>query len=106
MSCANVLLVLTSCAFAQTASFEGVATHAITHEPLSGVHIQLIGVRNLAEGDLATYGAVSDRAGHFSLAPLPAGSYILTPEYRGFLYTQPKEGAVPMPSVTLKAGER
>jgi len=92
--------------FAQQAAFEGTATNAVTHEPLSGVHIRLIGLHNMPVGPFDTYGAASDKAGHFSIAPLPPGSYIFMPQYRGFVYAARKEGALPFPSVTLKSGER
>src|SRR5947209_11528581 len=63
-------------------------------------------IRNAEAADLQTYGAMSDRAGRFSISPIKDGSYILTPSLRGFIYTQPKGGSLPFPSVTIKSGER
>src|SRR5437764_13722731 len=91
---------------AQPASFEGVAENAVTHEPLSNVHVRLIAIRNAEAAELQTYGAMSDRAGRFTISPIKDGSYILTPSLRGFIYTQPKGGSLPFPSVTIKSGER
>jgi len=43
---------------------------------------------------------MSDHSGHFSIAALKPGAYLLMPEYRGFLYAPKKPGPLP-----LKAGE-
>ena len=98
-------LILLFCAdlAGQPAAFEGVAIHSVTKQPIERVHVRLMGFSFDGPGD--AYGAISDRAGHFSIASLKSGTYILMPEYRGFVYAQPKQGALPMPSVTLKPGE-
>jgi len=88
---------------AQQASFEGVATNSVTRQPMSGVHVRLIGFNMDSPGDV--YAAISDRAGRFSIGGMKPGAYALMPEFRGFVYLQPKQGAMPIPSVTLKAGE-
>jgi hypothetical protein len=106
MRCAGILFVLCACARAQSsASLDGVATHALTHEPLSGVHVQLIAFSSDGLGVTNAYGAMSDRAGRFSIAALPPGVYILMPQYRGFLYAQKKQGSIPYPTVSFKPGE-
>jgi hypothetical protein len=43
---------------------------------------------------------MSGRSGHFSIAALKPGAYLLMPEYRGFVYARKKPGPLP-----LKAGE-
>src|SRR2546430_1958924 len=90
---------------AQPARFEGVVTNAVTHEPLSGVDIHLTGTRRAGRGETNTFGAVSDRSGHFAIGSLPAGSYLLMPRLRGFIYGQAKRGAIPAPSLLVKAGQ-
>lgn len=98
-------LILLTCAglAAQPAAFEGVATHSVTKQPMEGVHVRLIGFSFDGPGD--AYGAMSDRSGHFSIASVKPGTYILMPEYRGFVYARKKQGVVPFPTVTIKAGE-
>lgn len=98
-------LILLTCAglAGQPAAFEGVATHSVTKQPMEGVHVRLIGFTFDGPGD--AYGAMSDRAGHFSIAALKPGTYILMPEYRGFVYARKKQGVLPFPTVTIKAGE-
>ena len=87
---------------AQSGSLEGTARDASTREPLSGVHIRLVGASS--PGMTTTYGAMSDRAGHFSMALIRPGTYVLSPERNGYLQVQPKAGA-PVRRVTIKAGD-
>lgn len=103
---AAIPLLASAALFGQQTAFEGIASNAITHEPLSGVHIRLVGIRNLPQGQFDSYGATTDRAGHFSIAPLPPGAYIFLPQRAGFVYGQRKDGSVPLPSLTFKAGEQ
>ena len=87
----------------QQGSLEGTATNSLTHEPLANVHVRLIAAD--FNGINGAYGAMSDRAGHFSIASIRPGTYILLPERSGFLHVQSKNsGAVP--NITIKAGEK
>ena len=65
---APLLFVLCSTAAAQTTGFEGVAVDAITNEPLAGVHVRLVSLANISTGQFEAYGAMSDKAGRFSVA--------------------------------------
>ena len=47
---------------------------------------------------------MSDSAGHFSIATIRPGTYILTPERTGFLHVLAK-GSTALPTLTIKAGE-
>src|SRR3989442_13566988 len=85
-------------------SMKGRAIHAVTKAPLSGVHIRL--VAGTPDRPAGVYGAVSDRAGHFSITGMPPATYILMPERAGFVYVPPKSGGAAIPSVTLKAGRQ
>jgi hypothetical protein len=99
-------LFFLSCALvgAQSASVEGTAVNASTGEPLAGVHIRLL--TGLYEnGVTGAYGAMSDRAGHFSAADLKAGLYLVMPERTGFVYLIPGSSTLPYQMLTLKAGE-
>jgi hypothetical protein len=99
---AALVLVLGACLRAQTSGFEGTATNSLNHEPLAGVHVQLV-LRG--RGDVtAVYGAISDNTGHFSMARMPGGTYMLNADLRGFIYV-PKSADSDSRSVTLKAGE-
>src|SRR5690242_7122873 len=97
-----VLLVFgAGIAAAQPASVEGLTLNALTGEPLSGVHVKLI--TGIAGGALGSYGAMSDRAGHFSIDLLRPGTYVLFCERGGYLHLPSKEEAVP--NLTLKPGQ-
>jgi protocatechuate 3,4-dioxygenase beta subunit len=100
MKGAIVLLLVSACLRAQQGSLEGTAIHAVTREPLSHVHVRLVG-RSFA-GISGAYGAMSDRAGHFSIATIRPGTYVLGPELAGFLYVQAKGG---IPNLTIKPGQ-
>ena len=87
---------------AQPASIEGTVVNEADGQPLSGVHITLL------PSDFAspqeTFGAISDRAGHFSMAAVTPGSYIVMPERTGYLFAQ-KATDPPIPIVRVKAGQ-
>lgn len=100
MRAAILLISVCFCIVAQTAIFEGTAVNIATGEPLSGVHVRLLSIGNQAiEG---AYGAMSDRAGHFSIAEMPAGAYVLMAERIGYAHIPAKHSA---PVMTLKAGQ-
>jgi hypothetical protein len=101
---AILLALLSSALFAQQASIEGTVTDKVTHEPVSGVHITLItGVTN---GVTGSYGAMSDRDGHFSILSIRPGTYIMLCQRAGYLQAQLKESGIPnlvvKPSQQLK----
>lgn len=101
MKGAILLLLISSCLRAQQGSLAGTAIHAVTREPLGNVHVRLIAAT--FAGITGAYGAISDRTGHFSIATIRPGTYILAPERAGFLYVQAKGGAIP--NLTIKAGQ-
>jgi len=68
----------------QQASVEGIAVDAMTKAPLAGVHVRLITGNPTVM--TASYGAISDREGRFSVATIRPGTYILFPERSGYLY--------------------
>jgi hypothetical protein len=100
----GLLPLLSGIFAAQSAVFEGTAVNAADGQPLAGVHISLIALS--LQGIRDAYGALSDAKGRFSIAALPAGTYIVMAERRGFIYLQPKKGALPIPTMAFKAGER
>jgi protocatechuate 3,4-dioxygenase beta subunit len=103
MKSAVLLLLAGACLCAQQqGSIEGIATNAVTHEPLSNVHVRLINAS--FTGINGAYGAMSDRAGRFSIATIRPGTYVLLPERAGFLHTQAKTSTA-IPTITIKAGE-
>jgi hypothetical protein len=61
-------------------------------------------------GDVATvtvervYGAMSDRAGHFSISGMKPGLYLVVPERIGFVFVRPP-GLIPATVLALKAGQ-
>ena len=102
MKGAILVLLVSACLRGQQGSLEGMAIHAVTREPLSHVHVRLVAAS--FAGITGAYGAMSDRTGHFSIATIRPGTYILAPELAGFLYVQGKGGAA-VPSLTIKPGE-
>lgn len=82
---------------AQPAAIAGTAQDAVSHKPLGGVHVRL--VLDVEDFSAATYGAMSDEFGRFSIATIPPGTYRWMPERAGFVDL----GAA---TLTLKAGER
>ena len=89
---------------AQDASVNGAVTNSLTGEVMNGVHITLFSIS--PEGLEKDWGAMSDKAGHFSVASIPAGSYIVLAQKAGFVYVRPKDSPVPIADVTLKPGEK
>ena len=102
MKGAILLLAISACLRAQQGSLEGTAIHAVTREPLSNVHVRLVAMG--FSGITAAYGAMSDRTGHFSIATIRPGTYILLPERAGYLHVQAK-GTNGVPTITIKPGE-
>jgi len=98
------LLLLAASLAAQTASVEGIVVDQATGQPLSGVHVRVL------TGDVASvtvervYGAISDRAGHFSISGIKPGLYLVAPERTGFVLVRPP-GPIPAPVLALKAGQ-
>jgi hypothetical protein len=83
---------------------EGITIDAITRQPMAGVHVML---QPLPADGLAsnTYGAISGRDGHFSIAGLTPALYLLRAEHTGYLYLAPQKSAGPPDAtVALKPG--
>jgi hypothetical protein len=104
MKGAILLLLISACLRAQQGSLEGTAIHAVTREPLSNVHVRLIAAT--FAGITGAYGAMSDRTGHFSIATIRPGTYILMPERAGFLHVQAKGSAAFRTSPSSRASTR
>src|SRR5260370_9901855 len=102
MKGAILLLAISDCLRAQQGRLEGTAIHAVTREPLSNVHVRLVAAS--FDGITGAYGAMSDRTGHFSIATVRPGTYILLPERAGYLHVQAK-GSSGIPNITIKPGE-
>ena len=90
--------------YTQQGSFEGTVVNQSGGQPIEGVHVRLMA--GGFEGIKAVYGASSDKAGHFSIASLQPGEYMLTAERTGFLLVAPKSDSARIPSVQIKPGEK
>lgn len=103
MKVSLAVLLLSSALAAQPASVEGSVIDDTSGQPLAGAHISLLAgdFGNIKEA----YGAVSDRAGHFSIAALPAGSYIVLADRTGFLQARKADDPI-LPTLHLKAGQQ
>jgi hypothetical protein len=99
-----ILLLLAASLAAQTASVEGIVVDQATGKPLSDVHLRVL------TGDVATltvervYGAMTDRAGHFSISAMKPGLYLIVPERTGFVFVRPP-GPIPATVLALKPGQ-
>jgi hypothetical protein len=102
---AALLFLWGTCAYAQQGSIEGVAVNRVSGQPLPGVHVRLLLFSADAQGISAAYGSISDKAGHFSIATIKPGTYVIAPEYPGFLYVPPKSDT-PIPALLIKAGQK
>jgi protocatechuate 3,4-dioxygenase beta subunit len=103
MKAGLLLLFLYAALHAQQGSIQGVTLNSVTHEPIPGVHVSVVAAT--ANSVTAAYGAVSDRDGHFSIATIRPGTYLLVPERTGFLFTS-KATIVPVQSITIRAGQQ
>jgi hypothetical protein len=79
------MLLLAAVSTAQPAGIEGIVVDRDAGQPLSGVHVRMITGVFDGGGINDTYGAISDRAGHFSLTNLKPGLYLVLLERRGFV---------------------
>lgn len=102
----GALLALLFCAgaFGQDTLLEGVTVDSSTGRPLAGVHVRVFTIdrNNVAK----THGAISDSAGHFSIAKIPPGSYFCLGERTGYLSLRKGGGNIPFTPVIVKSGER
>ena len=89
-----VLTLVSGIMRAQDAAFAGTAVDALTGEALSGVHITLSQARGLG-GYSSAWGAISDKEGHFSIDPMPAGDYYMRVERSGYVWFGPRENREP-----------
>src|SRR5690349_2849726 len=69
---------------AQQGSIQGSTVNSLTHQSIAGVHVTLLAVTH--DAVTSTYGAVSDREGHFSIATIRPGTYHIEVERTGFLF--------------------
>lgn len=88
-----------------TADFLGAVADA-GGKPLEGVHVTLT-IYGPEHQPVAIYGSMSNEKGRFSIPEVPAGTYDLELEKRGYLMVpSEKSGPVSGKRVRLKAGER
>src|ERR1022692_1154927 len=91
---------------AQPASMEGTVVNQATGQPLAGVHVRLVtGDFTDSGADQIVYGAISDRAGHFSVANMKPGIYLVAPAGAGLGAVPPANPATPVAFVPLKPGQ-
>ena len=100
------LLFCAAFAAAQPAGIEGVVLNHVTGLPLAGVHLRLVTVDFGGGGLEQAYGAISDRAGHFSITNLKPGIYLVFPERTGFVQFQSAHPNMPVGLVPLKPGQQ
>ena len=77
--------MLTAASAAQPASIDGKVINHATGQPLSGVHVRLMTGDFGNRGIDQAYGAISDKAGHFSVTGMKPGLYLVILERAGFV---------------------
>jgi hypothetical protein len=85
---------------------DGTVIDSITRKPLDGVHIVLVeyGSNNMPS---ALYGAMSNAAGHFSIAGIPFGQYPILWELTGFVMVpKTNRDSTTFEVLELKPGEQ
>ena len=92
------LLFAGAAAVAQQPGVRCTVVEAGSGQPLAGVHVRLTTPQKVA------YGAISERDGQFSIAPIPPGAYLVTLDKAGYLGRRSR-GGIPTQSLTVKAGE-
>lgn len=98
-----LILILGFTLVAQQAAIEGTVVDQSSGKPLPRVQVHLI-PDGPPDSIGETYGALSDSAGHFSVASLKAGRYNVLLERAGYVGV-PAKGSFRSPSVTIKAGQ-
>jgi Carboxypeptidase regulatory-like domain len=101
---AILVLLWAAAVSAQPASVDGTVVNRATGQPLAGVHVRLFTGDFGSAGVDRAYGAISDRAGHFSVSGMQPGLYIVVLERAGFLQAQ-AAGPSPVATLALKAGQ-
>ncbi len=101
---ATLFLVCAAIGCAQPGSIEGTAVNQSGGQPMEGVHVRWMA--GSFDGIHAVYGAISDKAGHFSISSLPPGEYMMTAERTGFFLVAPKSDSARIVSVQIKPGQK
>jgi hypothetical protein len=96
--------MLTAAIAAQPASIDGTVVNHATGQPLSGVHVRLMHGDDGNSGIDEAYGAISDKAGHFSVTGMKPGLYLVILERAGFVQAQ-SANLMPFATVPLKPGQ-
>ncbi|HMD71683.1 MAG TPA: carboxypeptidase regulatory-like domain-containing protein [Bryobacteraceae bacterium] len=80
-----VALLAAGCALSgqERAGLQGTVVNGLTGEPLAKVQVHV--TKRGPNGLTATYGALTDDSGRFSVAPIGPGTYYLRPERAGYL---------------------
>lgn len=103
----HLLVFCLGVASGQQANLRGIVVNGISGEPLAKVQVHLLHAPPELAGLTSAYGAVTDAAGHFSIAPIEPGTYFVRPERAGFLPILPREPLRgPGPSIEIEAGQQ
>lgn len=95
-----LILILSPYVCAQDTGIEGTAIDALARLPLEGVHVTIYGFRvNVPLEE--SYGAMTDRDGHFSFVGIRPGTYGLLARRNGFFHIEK-----PKSQLVLGSGER
>lgn len=113
-------LTLCACVIAQThkalspsgnaASVQGTVLNQLTGKPLDAVHVMLVGY-NADHTPAIIYGAMTNAAGHFSIAAILPDEYSIMLERRGFIFAAGPRQNEALPKavpgmLNLKSGEQ
>jgi 5-hydroxyisourate hydrolase-like protein (transthyretin family) len=98
------MLLISSAVAQEPSAIAGQVMDSATGKPLAQVDVRLT-ARQSDGSRTVIYGALSDSEGHFSIAPIPAGSYQLEPRRRGYFFVPSAKNGPPSFTVNIKADE-
>jgi protocatechuate 3,4-dioxygenase beta subunit len=100
----SLFLLLGSRLAAQSAGLEGIVIDMSTGQPMSGVHVRLMGEPGPARVE-SNYGALTEKTGRFSISNIVPGTYGVRGISPGYITAGKLEGMTVLPSIRLKPGE-
>ena len=89
------------------ASVSGVVTNSVTGEPVLRAHVAVRGMGSPSpDTPPQSYGALTNQEGKFTIAPLPAGRYVVSVERVGFVMPINSNSQGRLADITLAAGDK
>jgi len=98
------MLLICSAAAQEPSAIAGQVVDGATGKPLAQVDVRLA-ARQPEGARTVIFAALSDSGGHFSISPIPAGSYQLEPRRHGYFFVPSAKNGPPSFTVNIEANE-